>query len=145
MKRPFAPTGHLTPDLDRVEAYWRGMLRGSAQIPFWDDFKPTDLPDLRGRLFLIGVYPKPSRFRFDLIGADVTQPGQPLEGLFADETPPVTPFEFLISQCHATLEAEAPTLYRHEPDGGRRPYARLILPMWGDGRIGMLLGAIDWI
>lgn len=144
MKRPFAPS-RLTPDLDRVEAYWRGMLRGHALIPFWDDFKPTDLPDLRGRLFLIGVYSKPNRFRFDDIGAELVQPGRyELEGLFADERPPSTPFEFLISQCAATLESEAPTLYRHEPEGDRRPYARLILPMWGDGRISMLLGAVDW-
>lgn len=144
MKRPFAPTRHHSPDLDRVEAYWRGLLRGSAEIPFWDDFNPMELPDLANRLFLIGVYPKPERYRFDQVGADLRGSGHhDLEGLFADETPPVTPFEFLIPQCAATTEASAPTLYRHEPDGGRS-YRRLILPMWGDGRLSMLLGAIDW-
>ena len=145
MKRPFALAGRLPPDLARVEAYWRGLLRGSAEIPFWDDFNPTELPDLAGRLFLIGVYPKPERYRFDQVGADLMRAGHSeLEGLFADETSPVTPFEFLIAQCAATTEASAPTLYRHEPGGERRPYERLILPMWGDGRLSMLLGAIDW-
>lgn len=143
MKRPFAPSGRLPPDLARVEAYWRGLLRGSAEIPFWDDFKPTDLPDLAGRLFLIGVYAKPERYRLDQVGADLMRPGEQ-EGLFVDETAPVTPFEFLTAQCAATTEAAATTLYRHEPDGGRRPYRRLILPMWGDGHLSMLLGAIDW-
>jgi hypothetical protein len=144
MKRPFAPTGRLAPDLDRVEAYWRSLLRGSAQIPFWDDFNPTVLPDIAGRLFLMGVYPGPDRFRFDQVGADITAAGhREVEGLFADETPPATPFEFLIAQCAATVEAGESTLYRHEPAQGRG-YSRLILPMWGDGRIGMLLGAIDW-
>lgn len=138
MKRPFAPSGHLSPDLARVEACWRGLLRGSAKIPFWDDFNPTTLPDLQTRLFLIGVYTKPERYRFDQVGADL-RPG--LEGLFADEVAPAPPFEFLASQAHATTEAAAPTLYRHE---GEKPYTRLLLPMWGDGRIGMLLGAVDF-
>ena len=144
MKRPFAPSRQLPPDLARVEAYWRGLLRGSAQIPFWDDFNPTELPDLEGRLFLMGVYSKPERYRFDQVGRDLMQRGREQEGLFADEAPPATPFEFLISQCAATTEAEAPTFYQHQPEAGRRPYQRLILPMWGDGRLSMLLGAVDW-
>ena len=36
-----------------MDAYWRGLLRGSAQMPFWDDYRPTDLPDLADRLFLV--------------------------------------------------------------------------------------------
>lgn len=142
MKRPFAPTGGLSPDLTRVQACWQGLLRGSAKIPFWDDFDPTVLPDLEGRLFLIGVYSKPERFRFDSVGAELTKAGKrEVEGLFADETPAASPFDFLIAQCAATTEASAPTLYRHEAE---RAYDRLILPMWGDGRLSMLLGCVDW-
>ncbi len=141
MKRPFAPSAHLTPDLARVEAYWRSLLRGSAQIPFWDDFDPSKLPDLRDRQFLVGVYARPERYRFDLVGGALTKAsGHELEGLFADETPPAWPFEYLIAQCAATTEAGAPTLHRAEGD---RPYSRLILPMWGDGRLSMLAGVIE--
>lgn len=143
MKRPFAPS-YLTPDLTRVQAYWQSLLRGSAQIPFWDDFNPTMLPDLQDRLFLIGVYPRPERYRYDRIGAELTRvANREMEGLFADEVPPGPPFDFLISQCAAATEASAPTLYRHQPETGP-DYSRLILPMWGDGRLSMLLGAVDW-
>ncbi|MGE5501733.1 MAG: hypothetical protein ACM3W4_07390 [Ignavibacteriales bacterium] len=137
MKRPFAPPAHLPPGLERVQAYWRGLLRGSAQIPFYDDYDPTALPDLRRRIFLIGVYAKPERYRFEQVGGDLRKG---LEGLFADEIQPTPPFEFLVSQAHATTEASAPTAF-HD---GERPYVRLLLPMWGDGRIGMLLGAVEW-
>lgn len=139
MKRPFAPTGRLSPDLKRVRDYWEGLMRGSARIPFWDDFNPADLPDLKGRLFLIGVYPKPERYRFDEVGAELTSKGRrEVEGLFADEVPPAAPFEFLVSQCSATTEAGEPTLYRCEA------YTRLILPMWGDGRLSLLAGVVEW-
>ncbi len=45
--------------------------------------------------------------------------------------------KFLRAQASATVEARAPTFYRGAG------YARMLLPMWGDGRIGMLLGALD--
>jgi hypothetical protein len=38
------------------------------------------------------------------------------------------------------VEARAPTYYR-DAEG---PSSRLLLPMWGDGRISMLLGAVAW-
>lgn len=37
-----------------------------------------------------------------------------------------------------------PTLYRHEPSGSERPYARLLLPAWGEGQVRLLLGGIEW-
>jgi hypothetical protein len=49
------------------------------------------------------------------------------------------PFGYLRAQCSATVEARAPTC--HEDAAG---YSRILLPMWGDGHIGMLLGAVDW-
>ncbi|WP_041373032.1 PAS domain-containing protein [Phenylobacterium zucineum] len=135
MKHPYAVPGRLPADLERVYAYWKGLLRGSAQIPFWDDARLTDLPDLAGRLFLVDAFQRPERFRFGTVGEDLPAD---LSGLFLDEVEPPTPFEFLLSQASATVEAQAPTYVRAE-DG----YARLLLPMWGDGRISMLLGAVD--
>jgi hypothetical protein len=38
----------------------------------------------------------------------------------------------------ATVEGRAPTYYRSGDGAG---YSRLVLPLWGDGRIGMLLVA----
>jgi hypothetical protein len=138
-KHPFAVPARLSPDLTRVEAYWKGLLRGSAKMPFWDDAKLTDLPDLADRLFLLDVFDHPERFRFDMVGRGLADDG--LAGLFIDEADLAHPFEFLRAQATATVECAAPTYVRHE--GGRRAYGRLLLPMWGDGRISMLLGAVD--
>jgi hypothetical protein len=44
--------------------------------------------------------------------------------------------QFLVSQCSATVESRAPTYYRND---GAEGYSRLVLPLWGYGRIGMLL------
>jgi len=141
MKHPFAVPARLSPDLTRVEAYWRGLLRGAAQMPFWDDAKLTDLPDLAGRLLLIDVFQDPERFRFSEVGAEIG--GQEMEGRFLDETALRHPFEFLRGQCSVTIECAAPTWFHMDAAGSRQTYSRLLLPMWGDGRISMILGAVD--
>jgi len=143
MKHPFATPAHLSPDLTRVQAYWRGLLRGEAKIPFWDDATLSDLPDLTDRLFLIDVFQDPERFRFAQVGAAIG--GQELGGRFLDETDLAWPFAFLRSQSSATIEAAAPTCFRREdPAPQGRSYSRLLLPMWGDGHVSMLLGAVDF-
>ena len=138
-KHPFGVPARLSPELTRVQAYWRGLLRGSATTPFWDDLKLSDLPDLRDRLFLVNVFNRPERFRFDTVGHALADNG--LGGVFLDEAELDHPFEYLRAQATATVECAAPTFYRHED--GRRAYGRLLLPMWGDGSVSMLLGAVD--
>jgi hypothetical protein len=140
MHHPFPKPSHPAPDLARVEAYWHGLLRGSAQMPFWDDCRLTDLPDLAGRLFLIDAFADPQRFRFATVGADLG--GRELEGGFLDEAELPRHFAFLPAQCSATLEARRPTGWRMDADEGGPAYTRLLLPMWGDGRISMLLGVV---
>lgn len=142
MKHPYAIPTHLSPDLARVDAYWRGLLRGEAKIPFWDDAKLTDLPDLTDRLLLIDAFQGPERFRFAHAGAAIG--GKDLGGLFLDEANLAWPFAFLRSQCSATIEGAAPTCFRFEDRAAPgRPYSRLLLPMWGDGHISMLLGVVE--
>jgi hypothetical protein len=144
MTRPFTPPKRLPPDPLRVRAYWQGLLRGSAQVPFWDDVDLTDLPDLAGRLFLVGAFDKPERFRLDLIGEELTAAaGRQLAGLFADEIGHAPPFTLLGSQSSATVETAEPSWFEGSLADGRA-YRRLLLPMWGDGRISMLLGVVDW-
>jgi|WetSurMetagenome_2_1015567.scaffolds.fasta_scaffold05269_5 hypothetical protein len=137
-QRPFAPPLRLPPRLARVLAYWEGLLRGSAEVPFTDDFRPTDLPDLADRLVLIDVFERPTRFRIQGVGEASNPPG--LAGRFLDEVRPGAPLDFLASQCEATVEAAAPTFFKG--DAGR-PHARLLTPLWGDGRINLLVGAIE--
>jgi hypothetical protein len=142
MKHPFEVPARLSPDLARVEACWRGLLRGGADMPFWDDFRLSDLPDLTERLLLVDVFERPERFRFATAGSAVG--GAELEGRFLDETDLGRPLEFLRAQCSATVECARPTCFRGEAEGEAGAYRRLLLPMWGDGRTSMLLGAVDF-
>jgi hypothetical protein len=136
----------LEPDLDRVRAYWSGLKRGENDIPFWDDVNFSMQARLARDVFLIEAFENPLRFRFDLVGDDITQRyGAAINGKFSDEIDLHPPLDALTGQCRATVERRAPTYFRHEPappsDGGAG-YSRLILPLWGNGRIEMLLGAI---
>lgn len=139
-KHPYALPARLSPELARVHAYWRGLLRGAAEMPFWDDAKLTDLPDLADRLFLIDVFSPPERYRFATLGEALT--GDDLAGRFLDEHPLASPFAFLRSQAAATVESAQPTYFKDEGELGG--YGRLLLPMWGEGRLSMLLGAVDF-
>ena len=140
--------GELEPDLNRVQAYWNGLKRGANDVPFWDDVKFSLRSRLGRELMLIDVFENPLRLRFDLIGADVTNwYGGTIGNSFIDEIDLHSPFDELTLQCRATVEGCAPTYHRQtafrkgdaEHPGG---YARLLLPLWGNGRIEMLLGAV---
>jgi hypothetical protein len=182
---PYSVPSKLEAEIARVRAYWEGLKRGDAGMPFWDDVDLAALPDLSGRLMLIDVFDKPPRFRFGIVGEKLKERyGADVVGRFSDEIEIHHPFQYLNSQALATVESRAPTYYRHEatkrgssraadpfqylnsrglatmesraPTYYRREvaehgssrategYSRLILPMWGDGRIGMLVGAVAW-
>ena len=143
---PFALPDQLPLDLDRVWVYWKGLKRGENKIPFWDDLKLSSLPDLADRLMLIDVFERPQRFRFNSVGEKIQQSyGGDLVGKFADEIDPKNPLEFFTAQASVTIEANAPTCFVHTAtsDSGRNVCdARLLLPMWGNGRIEIILGAV---
>lgn len=137
---PYALPKTIEAELAEVRTYWRSLIRGQASdMPYWDDVKLSALPKLEDRLMLIGASEKPERFRFEIVGKDITRRyGKDVTGKFADEIEPNTPLDYIRAQSSATVEARAPTYYKHTA------YARLLLPMWGNGRIGMLLGAMAW-
>ena len=139
---PFAVPHKLPSDLDRVLAYWEGLKRGAAEMPFWDDVNLGALPDLEGRLMLIDVFQEPERFRFAIVGKDFA--GQKAEGgAFLDSVTSGPPLDYLRAQCSATVEAAGPTAHTGggKPDDGGR-YIRLLLPLWGEGQVRMILGAV---
>ncbi len=150
--RPFAPPRKLERGLARVLAFWQGLKRHEAPMPFWDDVNEAALPELSGRLIMIEASEKPVRFRFGfgLVGIEVKeQYGGDLAGKFLDELDVRHPLQFLVSQCSATVESHEPSYYQHAAasgagSGATQGYSRLVLPLWGDGRIGMLLGAFAW-
>lgn len=145
---PFALPWKLESQLARVQAYWEDLKRGDAEMPFWDDVNLSALPDLSDRLILVEVFDKPVRFRLGMLGRELKDPhGGDVVGKFLDEIEVHPPLQYLNSQSSATVEGRAPTYYRHgsanrRGSGTTDAYSRLLLPMWGDGRIGMLLGAV---
>ena len=150
--RPFAVPTKLKGDLALVLTYWEGLKRREAQMPFWDDVNLSALPAVSARLVMVEASEKPVRFRFSfgLVGAEVqAQYGGDLAGKFLDEIEIRHPLQFAISQCSAAVESAEPTYYQQAAASRRgspaRPgYSRLILPLWGEGRVGMLLGAFAW-
>lgn len=140
---PFPLPDALAPDLARTLDYWRSLLRGEASMPFWDDLKLSALGDVAARAMAIEVFDKPQRFRLDIVGPEIDRrAGGGLEGTFPDRFARAPePLDFLLSQASATVEAAAPT---HYGTGAGEGYRRIMLPMWGDGRIGILLSAVAW-
>src|SRR3974390_496692 len=98
MKKPVAPysvSRKLPAALARVHAYWEGLKRGDASMPFWDDVDPAALPDLAGQLMLIKPFEKPRRFQFSMIGKDVQHRYDgDLIGAFSDAIDIRYPFEY---------------------------------------------------
>jgi hypothetical protein len=136
----------LEPDLERAFAYWNGLKRGDNDIPFWDDVKFSMQARLARDVIVLEAFENPLRFRFDLIGDDITKRyGAAIAGKFTDEIELHPPLGELTSQCRATIERRAPTYFQHAPAGepqGGAGYSRLLLPLWGNGRIEMLIGAV---
>ena len=143
---PFALPAELPLDLDRVWGYWKSLKRGENKIPFSDDLKLSSLPDLADRLMLVDVFEGPQRFRFNSTGERIQRRYDgDLAGKFADEIDPRSPLQFFIAQASATIEAKAPTFFIDAATSNSRREvgdARLLLPMWGNGRIEMMLGAV---
>jgi hypothetical protein len=120
-------------------------------MPFWDDLDLAALHETRDRLLLFDVLDRPRRFRFSLAGTEVGKAyADTLAGRFADDIEVRPPLDFIASQSSATGEGRAPTYYAHAQDAqARRPpsgktpaYARLLLPLWGEGGVRMLLGVV---
>ncbi|MDZ4382085.1 MAG: hypothetical protein U0942_12180 [Parvibaculum sp.] len=134
---PYALPDKLDPGLAETLAYWRGLIRGQASsMPYWDDVKLSDMADRAERVMLVAAFEKPERFRFEIVGSRIaSRYGEELQGLFADEVDIRSPLEFFRAQASVTVEGRAPTFYAGQG------YARLLLPLWGDGHISMLLGA----
>lgn len=145
---PFMLPKSISPNLNRVRDYWTSLKRGGNDIPFTDDLNLAVLSDLAPTLILLDVFALPQRFQLNVVGNSwCNKSGSDWVGRFLDEIQPAPDFEFLQSQCAATVEAGKPTWYGpHAASRGaaKTPiYERLLLPMWCDGRINMILGAID--
>jgi hypothetical protein len=141
---PFALPTKIETKLEAVRHYWLELRRGENEMPFWDDVRLSALPEAKESIMLIDAFERPERFRFGTVGSALRDRyGKDVVGRFANEIEPTSPFEYLSSQCSATLESRAPTYYAHEEATSKRQaYGRLLLPLWGEGGVRMLLGAV---
>lgn len=141
---PFSIDLPLSPSLDRLLGYWRGLLRGEATVPFADDVNMAKVEALTDEAFVLGVFEKPQRFRLDLAHSRQARIEETLTGRFIDEVELPCPMEFLKAQASATVESMAPSFYEHRPKHAERGYGRLLLPAWGEGHVSLLLGAVEF-
>ena len=133
---PFVLPARLSSDLGRVRDYWSSLKRAENQVPFSDDVNLSALRGLAARLMLVDVFERPQRFRLNTVGNEIRDDyGADIVGKFADEIEAKGPFAYFMAQASASVEAAEPTYYH---DG----FARLLLPMWGGGRVAMLLGTV---
>jgi hypothetical protein len=144
---PFALPAKLSAPLGHTKNYWESLKRGENPIPFADDLKLTSLPGLSDGLLLIETFERPLRFRLSSVGKHVRALfGDDLEGRFVDEIDVRLPLEFLAAQASATVEGGTPTYFARKAGRGqsRHPgYARLLLPLWGNGRVEMILAVFE--
>ena len=133
----------LEPELARLQAYWKDLIRGENAMPFSDDINLSQIPELASRVLLVQAFENPERFRLDHVGEHIaSQYGAPLKGTFTDEARQQGPLEELTHQCSATVALRAPTYFRSAAAEGGTGHARLLLPTWGEGHIMLLLGAL---
>jgi hypothetical protein len=131
----------LEPELSRLRTYWDGLRRGEANMPFSDDVDPSRVEALAPGYFLLNVFESPVRFRFEDAAPEFAdQFSENLKGEFSDELDPRPLLEELTEQAGATVAQRLPTYFRSA--GAREPYARILLPTWGDGHVAMLIGAV---
>jgi hypothetical protein len=137
---PFPFPEHLDPDLQRVVSLWKRLRRAENDMPFADDLKFSDLSKLSAKTFVLSVFVSPERFRLEF--PDKGPKGAAMAGLFIDEISLDNNFSYLRAQSSATLEAAEPTFLRLSEHSGR-DFCRVLLPMWGNGQINTLLGALS--
>jgi hypothetical protein len=139
-RNPFPLPDRLDPKLQPLVTFWENLKRGENDMPFGDDLGVSALSKLPGSPFLLSVFASPERYRFEYLGESLRNEAAPES--FVDEASPNTSFSYLRAQSSATIEAAGPTLLRLVEVSGYR-FSRVLLPLWGEGRINMLVGGFD--
>lgn len=135
--------GH--PDLAALHRYWEER-RGERPMPSRADMDPVDLPRrLLPNLFLVDVEEAPRRYRYRLVGTELTAVmGRELARQYIDEMPFLFR-KFALPAYEEVMRTAAPTYREINAIEAlwRIRYKRLLLPLSSDGaRIDMILGAI---
>jgi hypothetical protein len=140
----FALPAFMSAEFAAIRGYWNSLKRGTATMPFTDDFRSGTLGRLSEMIALLEVFEKPLRFRFNLAGRNTVRwYGGELDDRFADELIVRPPLDDFLSQCTATIESGGPTFYRCTPEGSNGKYQRLMFPLWGEGHSNAILAAFE--
>ncbi|MGY3534493.1 hypothetical protein [Bradyrhizobium sp. USDA 4452] len=139
-RNPFPLPDRLDAKLLPVVTLWEKLKRGENGMPFGDDLEVRALSKLPGNPFLLTVFLSPERYRIEFACDNLRQ--EIAAGSFVDEMPQNVNFSYLRAQSSATVEAAEPTLLRLTQFSGYS-FSRILLPLWGNGQVDMLLGAID--
>ena len=144
-REPGAAPEITHPELRELHQHWEAR-RGTRPMPARADFDPVELPRaLLPNLFLVDVEEEPRRFRYRLVGTELTAVmKRELKGLYIDEMPFLFR-KFALPAYAEVMERAAPTYRQINALEAlwRIRYERLLLPLSDDGRrINMILGAI---
>lgn len=140
-----APLQIPHPELAHLYRYWLERCAGRP-MPARMDVDPVDLPRrLLPHLFLVDVEEEPRRYRYRLVGSELTAAmGRELTGRYVDEMPYL--FRKFALPAYAEVMAARAPIYREINAFEalqRIRYKRLLLPLSDDGaRINMVMGAI---
>jgi hypothetical protein len=133
-------------ELKQLLAYWE-KKKGDRIAPSRADIDPTEIKGLLPYVGLADVQRDPMRFRFRLVGTEITANyGREVTGRFLDEVD-------LNQHQHAIGDEYRRVVERCEPvcttweitraDGRHISYERLAMPLSSDGKtVDMLLGGI---
>ena len=125
------------PEITAVLAYWRAK-KGSRAFPARADIDPLEFTRALPRVMMVDVSYEPLEFRYRVAGTGLfSMHGQELTGKRARELEPPE-FGALIHRHYAeAIDRRAPMLHLIELtlDDLTTSYARLILPLSGDGTV----------
>jgi hypothetical protein len=132
-------------DLHQLYDYWQAR-RKDGRLPARADIHPSELRFLMGNLLLVEALREPLRFRYRLVGSNLTRFLKlELTGKLLDQHPDPE-FRRLVTATYTTLaETGQPWAARRDTmlDGRLRRYEVLLLPLAADGTIvDMILGAM---
>jgi hypothetical protein len=139
-RNPFPLPDRLDAKLQPVVSLWKSLRRGENGMPFSDDLGVSALSNLPGNPFLLSVTASPERYRFEFLSESLRR--KAVLERFVDEMPTNVNFGYLRAQSSATIEAAEPTLFHLTDSSGYR-FSRVLLPLWGNGQVNLLLGALD--
>lgn len=140
-------TGAIEPKhevLKQIFAYWLAK-KGDRIAPSRSDIDPSEIKKLLPYIGLADVERNPLRFRYRLIGTEITTAyGHELTGRYLDEADLNAHEREIIEEYQRVVERCEPACatWEYARDDGRHiRYERLALPLSSDGRtVDMLFG-----